>query len=406
MTTTNSAIDRPEFPHGLTHSDPEAKRRSALERAVEELSPVVFSSLPRADQRRKAVMYLQGLLGATGRKSIRNIAAFLGDQVNDQSLHHFINDSTWKWTPMRESLSRYLVHQQPLQACVLHPLLIPKSGTQSVGVARTFSWEHSQAVTVQQVVGVWGVSAGAAIPINWWLHLPPEGAQGTPPDGGAPSVVDRPRPTTPENSMVNACLETVSRMRPPHRPVMLNTERLDAIKISTRLSAAGLNHIARIARDTWLIPDDPTLPGWGESPVPADQIAQLAKAGRKRVAVYPTGPSGATEVVATMRVRLPTVLGATPCARGRTEFLLISVGRGGAQWPEELWLTDMKTTAPISLLRLIGLSRRVECHGMPRAERVGIRDFVGRSFAGWHRHTTLASVAIAAAELAERRMKA
>ncbi len=341
MLNVSGTPDCVDLPHGPTDTpDPQAMRRAALDRSVAELSPIVFSSLPRADQRHKGMMYLRGLLGATGRKSIRNIAAFLGDRVNDQSLHHFINDSTWEWAPMRETLGRYLVHQLPPQVCVLHPMVIPKSGTHSVGVARTFSWERGQAVTAQQVIGVWGVSAATASPLNWWLHLPPEGARGAPPGGRAPSAADGgPRPATPEDS---------------HCPVTLNAERLDAIRISTRLSAAGLSHISRIARDTWLVPDDPALPGWGESPVRACQIAQLARTGRRRVTVYPTGAPDAPELVATMRVRLPTVLDATHRTRGRREFLLLGVGRGGGQWPEELWLTDATTTDPAVLLRLMG----------------------------------------------------
>ncbi len=386
--------------------DSDAMRRAALDRSVSELSPIVFSSLPRADQRRKGMMYLRGLLGATGRKSIRNIAAFLGDQVNDQGLHHFINDSTWEWAPMRETLGRHLIHHLPLQACVLHLMVIPKSGPHSVGVARTFSWERGQAVTAQQVIGVWGVSARTASPLNWWIHMPPEGTRGASRDGRTPSVAEAAGPATPEDSMVSAYLETVSRLHLPRCPVTLNAERLDAIRISSRLSAAGLNHIARISGDTWLLPDDPALPGWGESPLQASQIAHLAKAGRRRVAVYPTGTHGSMELVATVRVRLPTVLDSTRCGRGRPEFLLLAVGRGGSRWPEELWLTDVRTADPAALLRLVGHSRRVESRGMPRAERVGIRDFVGRSFAGWHRHATLASVAHAATELAERRLAA
>jgi syndecan 1 len=386
--------------------DPEAMRRVALDSTVAELSPIVFSSLPRADQRRKGMMYLRGLLGATGRKSIRNIASFLGDQVNDQGLHHFINDSTWEWAPMRETLGRYLVHHLPLQACVLHLMVIPKSGPHSVGVARTFSWERGQAVTAQQVIGVWGVSARTASPLNWWIHLPPEGTRGAPRDHRAPSAPEAPGPATPEDSMVSAYLETVSRLRLPRCPVTLNAERLDAIRISSRLSAAGLNHISRIAGDTWLLPDDPALPGWGESPLQASQIAHLAKAGRRRVAVFPTGAPDAMELVATVRVRLPTVLDTAHRGRGRPEFLLLAVGRGGYPWPAELWLTDVRTADPAALLRLVGHSRRVEGRGVPRAERVGIRDFVGRSFAGWHRHATLASVAHAATELAERRLVA
>lgn len=390
MTLVSNEAWHADFRNDLAYGPaPETPRKVALDRSLAELSPVVFTSLPRADQRRKCLMYLRGLLGATGRKSVRNIAAFLGGEVNDQGLHHFINDSTWDWDPMREALARHLVRRLPLQAYVLRPMVIPKSGTHSVGVARTFSWEHGQAVTAQQAIGVWGVSARSASPLNWWLHLPSHER------GDAASA------TTPEDSVVSAHLETAARLRLPDGAVALNAEQLDGIRMVTRLSAAGLRHISRIAADTWLVPNDPALPGWSESPLRAGQIAQLAKVRRKHVALIPSGTPDAVELVAPVRVRLPAGLDTAERARGNRDFLLLGVGRGGARWPEELWLTDMTSADHGALLRLIGLSRRVERRGVPRAERVGIRDFVGRSFAGWHRHATLASVAHVATELAE-----
>lgn len=404
MTLIGSESNFVELSEEMTHEPgPHPTRRVALDRSLADLSPVVFASLPRADQRRKGVMYLRGLLGATGRKSVRNIAAFLGDQVNDQGLHHFINDSTWEWDPMREALGRYLVRRLPPQACVLHPMVIPKSGAHSVGVARTFSWECGQSVTAQQVIGVWGVSGRTASPLNWWLHLPSHWTRGAP-RGDRASVPHDAEPMTPEDSMVSAYLETASRLHLPHCPVALNAERLDGIRLVTKLSAAGVKHISRIAKDTWLLPNDPALPGWGKDPLQAHQIAQLAKVGRKRVTLVPSSAPDAAELVAAVRVRLPAVLDTAERHHGRGDLLLLAIGRAGARWPEELWLTDMTTADHTALLRLVGLSRRVGCQGVPRAERVGIRDFVGRSFGGWHRHATLASVAHAAVELAEHRM--
>ncbi|MCL7493150.1 transposase [Streptomyces sp. MCA2] len=178
-------------------------------------------------------------------------------------------------------------------------MVIPKSGTHSVGVARTFSWERGQAVTAQQVIGVWGVSARTVCPLNWWLHLPFNR-----PGGDRTSVPHEAHSAIPEDSVVSASLETASRLRLPHRPVTLNAERLDGIRMAAKLSAAGLKHISRIAKDTWLLPDDPTLPGWGESPLQASQIAHLAKMGRKRVALIPLGAPDTTGLVAAVRVRL------------------------------------------------------------------------------------------------------
>jgi SRSO17 transposase len=51
------------------------------------------------------------------------------------------------------------------------------------------------------------------------------------------------------------------------------------------------------------------------------------------------------------------------------------------------------------LLRLTKLTRRVHRDFTEVGEEVGLRDFVGRSYRGWHRHITLASAAHAAAVL-------
>lgn len=69
------------------------------------LGTELFASMPRRDQRTKGMAYLQGLLEAEGRKSIRNIAALFGGDATEQSLHHFIVSSTWDWTPVRRALA-------------------------------------------------------------------------------------------------------------------------------------------------------------------------------------------------------------------------------------------------------------------------------------------------------------
>ncbi|MGI5341735.1 IS701 family transposase [Streptomyces sp. CA-181903] len=382
---------------------PDAAGKVARDRLLAELSSAVFASLPRADQRRKGVMYLRGLLGAPGRKSVRNIAAFLGEQVNDQGLHHFVNDSTWAWEPMREALGRCLARHAAPQACVLQPMTIPKSGTHSVGVGRTYSWESGKAVTAQQVVGVWTASAAGTVPVNWRLHLPPcrpgEGGEAAPYGEG-------PLRETPEHSVVRAYRDTVARHRLPPGPVVLNGERLDGIAVAARLRAAGATQISRIRQDTWLLPADPALPGWADTPLPARRIARLTRIGRHGMTLVTTGAPDVAELVATVRVRLPALPDASGRPRGIGDFVLFCTGPAGAQWPAELWLTDLSTADQAALLRLVCLGRGVETAGMRRAERVGIRDFVGRSFAGWHRHATLVSVAHAVVELAERAVPA
>lgn len=79
-------------------------------------------------------------------------------------------------------------------------------------------------------------------------------------------------------------------------------------------------------------------------------------------------------------------------------------GRGKAS--PDLWLASPSLApAPAfssvgELLRLARLTRRVARDEERIGERVGMRDFEGRSFNGWHRHMTLASAAHAVSALA------
>jgi hypothetical protein len=82
-----------------------------------------------------------------------------------------------------------------------------------------------------------------------------------------------------------------------------------------------------------------------------------------------------------------------------TDLLLLGTAPLGRPWPAELWLTDLPAIRPTGLVRLTTLMDRVDQDLANIAEPMGIRDFAGRSFAGWHRHVTLASAAHALAVL-------
>lgn len=67
-----------------------------------------------------------------------------------------------------------------------------------------------------------------------------------------------------------------------------------------------------------------------------------------------------------------------------------------------LWLTNARAPSLVPALRLTRLPGVVARDFAAVSERVGIRDFGGRSFPGWHRHITLASVAHLVAALDAR----
>ncbi|WP_030346847.1 transposase [Streptomyces sp. NRRL S-1022] len=371
---------------------------SSHDDVLSEISSMLFASLSRSDQCRKAMQYLRGLLETPGRKSIRNIAALLGEQVSEQNLHHFISASTWDWTPVRRALAEHWIAACPPRAWVVQPVIIPKTGRHSVGVDKHFFPTLGQVLNAQRAIGVWAASDTAGAPVNWRLHLPQTWLK----DDERRSQVSIPAGVPVETlseSVVEACLEAVTRWQLPVRPFVLDSCEVHALPIFAKLHAAGMPVLVSVCEDQPLTVADPALPGTGQGPLTAEQIVIAAKDLRRPVlAGGPrSGTAPWTHWAATVRVTGPSLPGPSS---GRGEVHLLGIGEEGGPWPAKLWLTNLTTAPAASLLRLSRLAERVDTDFAEITDRVGIRDFSGRSFDGWHRHVTLASAAHAVVALA------
>ncbi|MEV5509927.1 IS701 family transposase [Streptomyces orinoci] len=356
------------------------------EAVLGELTTALFASLPRSDQRRRGETYLRGLLGARGRKSIRNIAALAEGPAAEQSLHHFVSSSTWDWGPVRRALAHQLARTRPPQAWVVRPMLIPKAGENSVGVERRFCPEAGQVVNAQQAVGVWAATAEHAVPVSWRLHLG-ESWLDDPVRRRQAMIPDTVPAETLGECVVESHLATVRRWGLPLRPVVLDARQADTLAALHRLRAAGVPVLARVGGSLRLAASDTPAGRTGE--ISAHQV--LAAARDLRRPVLWRGPGGTVRALLTAAVRVALPLPG-PAVRGR-DMLLLAVGEHGGRWPAELWLTDLLNVPPAALVRLSRLVATVDRDFAELSDRVGMRDFTGRSFGGWHRHVTLASAA-------------
>ena len=110
---------------------------SAIEAALDAWLAPFLAVLGRKTRRRWAPLYLHGLLGPDGRKSLQPLAARLGLGGHDQ-LQHFIASPAWDDAPLR----RILVAKAdalvggPDAVLVVDDTALPKKGRHSVGVAR------------------------------------------------------------------------------------------------------------------------------------------------------------------------------------------------------------------------------------------------------------------------------
>lgn len=366
---------------------------SVSDDAVSELCATLFSSFPRKDQRQRGAQYLRGLLTTEGRKTARNIAAHLGAPATEQTLHHFIADSTWSWRPLRAALAAHLERKTAAQAWVVRQMSIPKTGEHSVGVDRGFAPHLRQSFRGQQAYGVWLASQELSAPVDWrlvlpeqWIHDPALRTRaGVPEEAGAESQ---------EECAVAVALEAARRWG-PRRPVLIDLRDGDAPAAVAPLAAAGVPFLLRIAGSQRLSVADRAMPGFRGGPLPAQQILQLVKGVRRPV---PWQDTVAGHVPRTSLAAMVPVALSDRSAAPRGLFLL-------GEWtdptrpPSALWLTSMAQPGAGPLLRLTKLTDRVDADFARVGEETGLRDYVGRSFRGWHRHMTLASAAHAAVVL-------
>ncbi|MFI2213485.1 IS701 family transposase [Streptomyces sp. NPDC020141] len=356
---------------------------------VAELCTVLFSQLSRRDRRLRAEQYLRGLLATPGRKSIRNIAAHLGGAAVEQSLHHFISSSAWDWRPLRMALADYLEHTAAPQAWVIRPIHIPKAGKHSVGVDQHFAPHLGQVFRGQQALGVWLASAELSAPVNWrmvlpepWISDPERREQAEVPEGLSAEST--------EECAVSAVVQMAQRWNTPRRPVLLDLRRGRISAATGRLAAGGVHFVARISPSYRMAVADPSLPGYRAGSLAAQRILELIKSMRAPVAWRDPAHGNVmrTTLAAAVPVALPVPAGSRP-----RRLLLVGEWTNPAQPPSQLWVTGMTHLSIGSLLRIAKLNGRVEEDFARIGDRAGLRDFVGRSFRGWHRHMTLASVA-------------
>lgn len=338
------------------------------------LEPELFSSLPRADQRRRGTDYILGLLRTQGRKTTRKMALTLDGSSNGQQLHHFVSSSTWRWSSVRSSLGEILLSRTPVDAWVVRPVLVVKSGLKSVGVRKLQMPGTQQRVNAQQAFGVWAAGPLFASPVTWrlqlteyWLSEQRRAEAGIPPDL---------RPETGSECAIQACLKLRDRLGLPARPFVLDIAGHDAVESFELACAARLPVLARIPHDTSLLLRDYGSRGLG--------FTEQYPANRMVAAVTRDAAPGTEPFTHTVPVALPD--------RPDLDLLLVAMRSRPGAGLASYWLTNIAPAEPAELRRLCAYAKQVT-YALPDALNIGMHDYVGRSFGGWHRHMTLVSAA-------------
>ncbi|MCY0937365.1 transposase [Streptomyces sp. H34-S4] len=363
----------------------------------------VFECLPRMDQRRWAQMYVEGLLSTPGKKSVRRLAASVSDSPTaSQSLHQFVNASPWDWAPVRGELSRWTEQEMAPRAWLLDLAVLRKRGEHSCGVHRRFVPSTGRSVTCQVGVGGFLATHDSAVPVDWRLLLPgswtkdPERRQRTkiPADAG-------------QRSLEQHALDVVDTLAAASRtapvPVVADLgESTGAAGLVRGLSQRGRDFVVSVPGSLQIMAGRHLRlqsPNTGEGQgllLTARSLFEFDAAGLTRIeTVGPWGGGpGRHSTVMSSFVRLPDPASAAGNQVYRS-YRLFAVRSERGRQPVKLWLTNLTHARTEEVLGLTGLLDRSAETVRELENDLGLLDFEGRSFQGWHHHMTLVSAAYA-----------
>ncbi|RVU27380.1 transposase [Streptomyces antnestii] len=340
----------------------------------------LFAHLPRADQRRWAEVYVKGLLTTPGKKSVRRMAASVTPSPTaSQSLQQFVNVSPWEWRPVRAELTRWVAAHTPVHAWTVAPVVIPKRGSLAAGVHRRFVPALGRTVNCQLALGAFLTTGLGDVSVDWRLYLPH-------PWVGDSRLREQARipDTTGYTDTAGLCLDLLDRLARTTRraPVVIDPEgHLDAEPLVAGLEERGHDWIVAV-------PDTLRLalaPEHGPAPrPPLETVRTLVRrhaSPRSRAMDDAAGP------------RLGALSTVVPLPGGDRTCQLVGEWTTSSTRPDRTWLTNLSADRHSQAAALI-TSRAAARAGAAETE-LGLHDFAGRSYAGWHRHATLVSAASA-----------
>ncbi|MFJ5552971.1 IS701 family transposase [Streptomyces sp. NPDC093225] len=370
-----------------------AERSAALSAFTEE----VFGHLPRQDQRRWAETYVKGLLGTPGRKSVRRMAAAVSAAPTaSQSLHQFVSESPWPWEPSRRALARWAGERAPVLAWTLSAVVAPKRGGHSVGVHRRFDEAAGRLVNCQVGMGIHVSTRRGDVPVDWRLHLPeawcgdphlrrrariPDSADARPLWGQALGLVEAlagrtagdPPPVVADGTELDDCAALAAGLSGRSHRFLVTVPGNLAVHAGPALGAQrhprGPAPAERLCVDDHLLQRGSSL----RPPAPPRRLPGLPGRGSG-------GP-------------LWTLSGPVHLPHSPHTLRLLAQWRPRRDRPARIWLTNLVHARPDELLPLVDAQARTGAAVDALCGDFGLLDFEGRSFPGWHHHTTLVSAA-------------
>jgi SRSO17 transposase len=379
-------------------------------RRFAEFAAGLADALDNRVQARHLKEYCTGLLLPGDRKSVEPIAAKIApDQACavHQSLLHFVNQAEWSDEAMlakvREMVLPAIKRHGPIQAWIIDDTAFPKKGKHSVGVARQYCGQLGKQENCQAAVSLSIANHQASLPVAYRLYLPQDWAQ---------DEVRREKAKVPPQ------------IRFKTKPEIALDQIRDAVAAGlprgVLLADAGYGHDARLRIEAtalglrYVVGVQPNILVWPPGSRPRRRGRPLNNTGRRDepdlVSVKKLALSLPKKAWRTIRwregsadwlssrfarVRVRAAHTYRPADQIYQEWLLI-------EWPDDedeptkYWLSTLP--AKISFEALVDTAKlrwRIERDYLELKQEIGLGDYEGRGWPGFHHHATLSIAAYA-----------
>jgi SRSO17 transposase len=381
----------------------------AVKERLEEFGREVLAEvMNRPAQMENGGLYLRGLIEEGKRKSLEPLAERLGGDADYQSMQQFLTDSPWDPAQVVRAVAERVTPEIEVLAWVLDDTGFPKQGKRSPGVKRQYSGTLGKIANCQIGVSAHAVGERGTAPLGWALYLPEEWCEDSERRAKAKIPEQVTFQTKPELGV--KLIERAAGWEVTKAPVLGDAAYGENAELRERLHDSEFQYVLAVStQSTVFAPETkfqvPARKGSSGRPrgrlrpdLKPVAIAQLiAGLDRKdwQTVAFRDGPDGERmrSRFAFVRVRAAHRWQWGFTSEPREEWLICEWPEG-EEGPSDYWLSNLPLEEERDrLARLARLRWKIELDYKQLKGELGLDDYEGRSYLGWHHHTALVTAA-------------
>jgi len=354
--------------------------------------------------------YCQGLMLSIERKSVEPLAAHIDPgnvRSRHQSLHHFVADAPWSDAKLLDRVTQKVLDatgEVDQWYWIVDDTGMPKKGTHSVGVSHQYCGQLGKQANCQVAVSVSLATQAMSLPMAYQLYLPKSWSDD--PDRCAQVGVPEDIGFQTKQQIALQQLKQCCDQEVPRGVVAADAAYGHDLHFREGVEALGLEYVLSVQSTTLVWPPGtkPRKPdnykgvgrkptrqriAKGEEPQQIEQLALSLDDKQWRRVTWAQGSNkNLSSHFAFVRVRVaPKNHLSKPL---REEQWLIVEWPETAEQPTKYWLSNLPLrSTKLALVKSAKVRWRIERDYQEMKQQLGLNQYEGRSWRGFHHHASL-----------------